>query len=72
MEIMLMAFHLIFSFAYLEQMGHFGPENDASHNSGSNLKDFFLKSCIMEGTKRYMKIILMVHQKNIVFFYLLQ
>ena len=30
MEIMLMAFHLIFSFAHLEQMGHFGPENDAS------------------------------------------
>ena len=40
-------------------MGHFGPENFTSHNSGSALKTF-IKPCRTKGTNRYMKILFFI------------
>ena len=39
------------------QMGHFGPKNGTSDNSGSVLRTF-LRFCRMKGANRYMKILL--------------
>ena len=38
-------------------MGHFGPKNGTSDNSGSALRTF-LRFCRMKGAHRYMKILL--------------
>ena len=46
------------------EMGHFGPENGTSHNSGSALR-IFLKYCIIKGANRYMEILLVVFQEKI-------
>ena len=40
-------------------MGHFGPENGTSHNSGSALKDF-IKCCRIKGANRDMKIVFFI------------
>ena len=40
-------------------MGHCGPENDISRNSGLALR-IFLKFCRMKGANRYMKILLVI------------
>ena len=45
-------------------MGYFGLKMACCHNSGSALRTF-LKFCIMKGAKIYMKISLMVFQKNV-------
>ena len=41
------------------QMGHFGPENGTSHNSGLAQR-IFLKFHRMKGANRYMKTLLVV------------
>ena len=41
------------------QMGHFGPENGTSHNSGLAQR-IFLKFHRMKGANRYMKNLLVV------------
>ena len=47
-------------------MGHFGLKMAHCHNSGSATR-IFLKFCIMEEAKRYVKINLMVFPKKISF-----
>ena len=49
-------------------MGHFGPKNCTSSIliTLDLLEDFFFKSCTMKGANRYMKMILIIFQKKIV------
>ena len=49
---------------YSGQMGHFGPKNGTSCNSGLALR-IFKKFCRMKGANRYMKIILDIFWEKI-------
>ena len=49
------------------QLGHIGPKMVDPHNSGSVKKISFFQFCIMKGTKKCIKIIIMVFSEKIMF-----
>ena len=52
----------IFLLGHFGQMGHFGPKDGAHPHKSESTLSFFLKSCRMKGSNRYMKIVSVIFQ----------